>query len=83
MDDVTSAQQMFAAYCAMVDGTTSFPEPPLPPGDGKDLRICPRALRRFKKTDKTSSDLLDHRLAPVQLPGSLCAIRSALGGTSC
>ncbi|KAK4034595.1 hypothetical protein C8A01DRAFT_38951 [Parachaetomium inaequale] len=31
--DITSAQAMFAAYCAMNDGTTSFPVPSKPPGD--------------------------------------------------
>jgi hypothetical protein len=32
-DDVTSVQQMFAAYCNMLDGTTSFPTLSPPPGD--------------------------------------------------
>ncbi|KAL2162115.1 hypothetical protein VTH06DRAFT_7900 [Thermothelomyces fergusii] len=31
--DVSSAQAMFAAYCAMNDGTTKFPVPSSPPGD--------------------------------------------------
>ncbi|KAH6842919.1 hypothetical protein B0I37DRAFT_418063 [Chaetomium sp. MPI-CAGE-AT-0009] len=31
--DVSSAQAMFAAYCAMNDGTTKFPVPSKPPGD--------------------------------------------------
>ncbi|KAK4145278.1 uncharacterized protein C8A04DRAFT_27038 [Dichotomopilus funicola] len=31
--DVTSAQEMFSAYCAMNDGTTKFPTPSDPPGD--------------------------------------------------
>jgi hypothetical protein len=30
--DITSAQEMFAAYCAMGNGTTSFPTPTDPPG---------------------------------------------------
>ncbi|KAL2136443.1 hypothetical protein VTI74DRAFT_3676 [Chaetomium olivicolor] len=33
MQDVSSAQAMFAAYCAMNNGTTSFPVPTNPPGD--------------------------------------------------
>lgn len=33
--DITSAQAMFAAYCAMNNGTTSFPKPSNPPGDSK------------------------------------------------
>ncbi|KAF4997540.1 hypothetical protein FDECE_12070 [Fusarium decemcellulare] len=32
-DDVKSAQAMFAAYCGMNSGTTSFPTTTLPPGD--------------------------------------------------
>ncbi|KAB5566538.1 hypothetical protein GE09DRAFT_738419 [Coniochaeta sp. 2T2.1] len=31
--DISSAQAIFAAYCAMNDGTTSFPTPTNPPGD--------------------------------------------------
>ncbi|KAK4249382.1 hypothetical protein C7999DRAFT_30116 [Corynascus novoguineensis] len=31
--DVSSAHAMFAAYCAMNDGTTKFPQPSDPPGD--------------------------------------------------
>ncbi|KAK8014407.1 hypothetical protein PG990_007703 [Apiospora arundinis] len=31
--DVSSAQAMFAAYCGLVNGTTSFPTPSNPPGD--------------------------------------------------
>ncbi|KAK4107977.1 hypothetical protein N656DRAFT_718965 [Canariomyces notabilis] len=31
--DVSSAHAMFAAYCAMNNGTTSFPKPSNPPGD--------------------------------------------------
>ncbi|EAQ85019.1 hypothetical protein CHGG_09033 [Chaetomium globosum CBS 148.51] len=31
--DISSAQAMFAAYCAMNDGTTKFPVPSNPPGD--------------------------------------------------
>ncbi|KAJ4293857.1 hypothetical protein N0V88_005371 [Collariella sp. IMI 366227] len=33
MEDVSSAQAMFAAYCLMNNGTTSFPVPTNPPGD--------------------------------------------------
>ncbi|SPO04747.1 uncharacterized protein DNG_07432 [Cephalotrichum gorgonifer] len=32
-DDISSAQGFLAAYCAMTAGTTSFPEPSMPPGD--------------------------------------------------
>ncbi|KAL2150846.1 hypothetical protein VTH82DRAFT_7409 [Thermothelomyces myriococcoides] len=31
--DISSAQAMFAAFCAMNDGTTKFPTPSSPPGD--------------------------------------------------
>ncbi|SPQ26936.1 cbddf3d4-5658-4a1e-a938-51918f1b561a [Thermothielavioides terrestris] len=31
--DISSAEAMFAAYCAMNNGTSSFPQPSNPPGD--------------------------------------------------
>ncbi|KAI0449209.1 hypothetical protein F5B21DRAFT_520558 [Xylaria acuta] len=43
--DVSSAQEIFAGYCGLVDGTTSFPETTDPPGD---MTYHITALKEFK-----------------------------------
>ncbi|KAI8947579.1 hypothetical protein F4801DRAFT_559969 [Xylaria longipes] len=43
--DVSSAQEIFAGYCGLVDGTTSFPKTTDPPGD---MTYHITALKEFK-----------------------------------
>lgn len=40
--DVTSAQNFYHEYCNMNNGTTSFAEPPGPPGDSESALFCGR-----------------------------------------
>ncbi|KAK8069817.1 hypothetical protein PG994_006433 [Apiospora phragmitis] len=48
--DVSSAQALFAAYCGLNNGASSFPAPPNPPGDIRTYDLCPpepKALASF------------------------------------
>jgi hypothetical protein len=62
MADVSSAQAMFAAYCAQNSGTTAFPVPSPPPGDSKLAKALGAASNPAADED---SDLLHYGFAAV------------------
>ncbi|KAI1758458.1 hypothetical protein F4782DRAFT_478178 [Xylaria castorea] len=57
--DVSSAQEIFAGYCGLVDGTTSFPETTNPPGD---MTYYITALEEFKALASCAQTALSYNV---------------------
>ncbi|KAI0182785.1 hypothetical protein EV127DRAFT_354119 [Xylaria flabelliformis] len=57
--DITSAQEIFAGYCGLVDGTTSFPATTNPPGD---MTYYITALKEFKALASCAQTALSYNV---------------------
>ncbi|KAI0545016.1 hypothetical protein F4679DRAFT_588945 [Xylaria curta] len=57
--DITSAQEIFAGYCGLVDGTSSFPATTNPPGD---MTYYITALKEFKALASCAQTALSYNV---------------------
>ena len=70
---MSSAQEVFAGYCGLSNGTSSFPKASGPPGDSKSSIVL-EAAEGTGRADESDSDVLHHCIEPVQRSGTVCAV---------